>query len=264
MKTFESNIGCRNIRREIEEAGQDEALSPAINIHLTSCGECGIFFDQQFKLRAIVASLGTVEAPNDFEFRLRARIAGEKNKVSHLLTIGNLSFGHRITACLALLLLIGSAFLVLRLDPGSSNPVVAVVPQVQVKPSATTPGAGNEDVQAASPATSQVNQSGKAINSGGTQPDRSRDFAKATQMVARRPTTRDQAKSPAKVVRLDELVAEGHSVFPIDSAPQALKVSVNNGRGTPKTISVPGVSFGSQRVLTQNPTPLMASSRGAW
>jgi hypothetical protein len=72
------------------------------------------------------------------------------------------------------------------------------------------------------------------------------------------------ASTPARVIRPDELVAAGHSVFPIEASPQALKVSLDNGRGSSKTVSVPGVSFGSQRVLTQNASPLLASSRGAW
>jgi hypothetical protein len=72
------------------------------------------------------------------------------------------------------------------------------------------------------------------------------------------------ASTAAKVLRPNEMVAAGHSVFPIDASTQALKVSLDNGRGSSKTISVPGVSFGSQRVATQSQSSLLASSRGAW
>ncbi len=132
----------------------------------------------------MVASLGTVAAPNDFEFRLRARLAGEKNKSSHLFTIGHLSFGYRATAFAALVLLVGSAFLVLRLGPTSNIPVVAEAPSAQVKPSAPTQAFG-AGVQAAAPSAFQATQSPKATNSGGTQPFKNPDFAKAGQLVSK-------------------------------------------------------------------------------
>ena len=264
MKMFESKIGCRNIRREIEEAGQDEALRPAVNVHLKACGECETFFDEQFKLRTMVASLGTVAAPNDFEFRLRARLADEKSKPSRGLTTGSFSFGHGVTAFAAILLLVGSAFLVMRLRPDTDTNVTAGVSQSVVTPSSSAGTKGKVAVQAAPPVLATV-KSGEPLNSTSTRPRRNRNPIADQLATARNGNSRDLASSVAPRIRADQLLAsDSHSVFPIDSAPEALKVSVNNGRGTPKTISVPGVSFGSQRVLTQNPTPLMASSRGAW
>lgn len=261
MKTFERSIGCRDIRREIEEAGQDEALSPPASFHLKACGECETFFDQQFKLRAIVASLGTVPAPNDFEFRLRARLAGEKRSTPRPFAMGNFSFGLRAAAIAVILVLVGSTFLALRLRPDTNHDVVADVSQSEVKPSVPPLGAKNGDGQAAPPSVNlTATQSDGPANSSETRPRKNPDRGGAGHLaVAKRNGSRIMGQSVAPV-----LVADGHSMFPIDAAPQALKVSVDNGRGTPRTISVPGVSFGSQRVLNQNPTPLMASSRGAW
>ena len=264
MKTFERSIGCRSIRREIEEAGQDEALNPAINTHLKSCGECEIFFDQQFKLRAMVASLGTVAAPNDFEFRLRARLAGEK-RASQPSTFGRFSFGLRAAAFASIVLVAGFMMLAIGLRPGTVGPTSDVAQRdsksVVAQPATPESGvAGTQSVQPAPESTLPVE------NPGTIQRVSHRNGTRGVQATAgRRSGNRDMTQIQADVVKIDNLVAaDGHTVFPIDPAPQSVKVSLNNGRGTPKTIAVPGVSFGSQRTLSQNPTPLMASSRGAW
>jgi len=277
MKTFERSKGCRNIRREIEEAGQDEALSPAINAHMKSCGECETFFDQQFKLRAMVASLGIVTAPNDFEFRLRARLVGEKRGASKASATGKFSFSLRAAALASVVLLVGFGMLAIGLRPGTdgSLPVVA---QSDAKPSVEQPVApeskvaeevaenvvennGNRPAPASAPPVSGLNTHGTSQRVG----HRNGSGGARLATAGNRSGSRDMGKSSAKVVRINELVAsDGHTVFPIDAAPQSVKVSLDNGRGTPKTISVPGVSFGSQRTLSQNPTPLVASSRGAW
>jgi hypothetical protein len=71
-------INCRSVCREIEEADLGRQLSgPAIG-HTRSCAQCLSFYEGRLKLRQLAASLGTVEAPADFDVRLRARLAKEK------------------------------------------------------------------------------------------------------------------------------------------------------------------------------------------
>ena len=68
---------CEVIRRELDELMLDETCSTAALEHLRECGACRKFHEKQTKLRQIVGSLGTVAAPADFDFRLRARLANE-------------------------------------------------------------------------------------------------------------------------------------------------------------------------------------------
>ena len=51
----------------------------------------------------------------------------------------------------------------------------------------------------------------------------------------------------------DGQLAESYptAAFPINASYQSHSVSVDNGRGTSRTISLPSVSFGSQRTLSQ-------------
>src|SRR3569832_521841 len=66
---------CEVVRRELVVLTIGETCSTAATEHLRECASCREFHEQQTKLRQIVGSLGTVEAPADFDFRLRARLA---------------------------------------------------------------------------------------------------------------------------------------------------------------------------------------------
>src|SRR2546429_9008037 len=105
------SMNCRSVRREIDEAEPGNLLSSVANNHIENCLECERFADKHLKLQKIVSSLGTVEAPEDFEFRLRARLAGEKRGSAHLFALRNLSFGFRSAAFATVAVLIGSALL---------------------------------------------------------------------------------------------------------------------------------------------------------
>jgi hypothetical protein len=52
--------------------------------------------------------------------------------------------------------------------------------------------------------------------------------------------------------------------IPVASSYQSVTVSLDNGKGTSRKISLPSVSFGSQRALSQNTSPLLASARESW
>jgi hypothetical protein len=70
-------MNCKLCRIGIEEAGADAPPGGAVGAHLADCAACRAFRAERLSLRALVAGLGRVDAPNDFEFRLRARLAAE-------------------------------------------------------------------------------------------------------------------------------------------------------------------------------------------
>jgi hypothetical protein len=86
------------------------------------------------------------------------------------------------------------------------------------------------------------------------------EFAAVTPVTIRkiRPAQADYKKRPlssfaisstrASVLNAAE-PAGVSAAFPIDSSAQSFTVSLEDGRGNAKTISVPTVSFGSQRVV---------------
>src|SRR5689334_14944904 len=73
---------CETVRRELEELMLGDDCSMRATEHLRECGDCREFHQKQTKLRQIVGSLGTVAAPADFDFRLRARLANESSSAA--------------------------------------------------------------------------------------------------------------------------------------------------------------------------------------
>ena len=72
-----SKNNCEVVRRELDELMLGDTSSAAVVEHLRECAACREFNEQQTRLRQIVGSLGTVSAPADFDFRLRARLAND-------------------------------------------------------------------------------------------------------------------------------------------------------------------------------------------
>jgi hypothetical protein len=68
-------MSCQKFRIEIEEAARGASLGASAAAHVAACEACHAFRAERDQLRALVAGLGRVAAPADFELRLRARIA---------------------------------------------------------------------------------------------------------------------------------------------------------------------------------------------
>ena len=67
---------CKAYRSEIEESAGE--LSDLALAHVESCPACGEVLRVRESLRRLVGGLERIEAPADFEFRLRARIAARR------------------------------------------------------------------------------------------------------------------------------------------------------------------------------------------
>ena len=236
-------MNCQKVRRAIEATDRGELLTKAAAEHIRECAACEKLNDEHVTLRNITANLGTIEAPADFDFRLRARLARATTQDSPP-AFGRLTFGFRSVALASLLVVFAGAMLIANLrttpqapaiSPAVNNPIAAATPFQQPT---GAPGLASTPVAVSKPAVRSGEVAGRV-----------------------RTSTRDMASRRA-TVRSSELTARA-SDFSIDASPQPVKVSLDDGRGSSRTISVPTVSFGSQRVLSGN-SPLVASARGAW
>jgi hypothetical protein len=255
-------MNCQNVRREVDETAPGDLLSAFARRHMSACRDCRAFSEEHQKLQDILSSLGTIEAPGDFDFRLRARLAGEKAGNAHFpLTFASLSFGVRAAAIAALLLVFGSvAFFNFR--PSSNNSLVAHNPTPPTKSGdgQTTP---TEAVAPEARPVVAVNTPSVTVKEGNIVPKRGVTPRHAALASAPRIGTRDMGSTPAPMFKASELNARVAD-YKIESSAQPMKVSLDNGKGSSRTISLPPVSFGSQRVMAQGSAPLMASARGSW
>ena len=233
---------CEVIRQEFEDSALDEEFSATVTNHLESCPDCREFQRQQIKLRQIVGSLGTVNAPADFDFRLRARLAADADKPTFrfwAMTARGLA-----TAAVILVFGVGAVVIWQRMqEPAPAT--IAVAPQQPAQP-VESPRHEEGNRQASSLAHGRETTPVIADNT--TLPrklDRPR-VPKHKQAIS----AVDFSNEGANVVSNTRPMPDSSAIFPIEASLQSLKVSLDDGRGNARTISFPTVSFGSQRVLT--------------
>jgi hypothetical protein len=236
---------CEVIRRELDELTLGEACSTAAIEHLRECAGCREFHQQQTRLREIVGSLGTVSAPADFDFRLRARLAGESSSAGFHLRSVYWPFARRGLAVVALLIVFATGVVLVRnIVNRQTNESVATgeqpAPRQLQVPKETVPvKAPVPEFSAGLPKSSPQVIRRERLESARTGGRRSVASASV-----------DFSNERASVINSSQ--AEGSSrtatVFPIDVSLQSLRVSLDDGRGNARTISVPAISFGSQRM----------------
>lgn len=251
------NMDCENLRREIDESAPGESLSMFAGRHLSSCAECKTFSDQQQKLQNILANLGTIEAPGDFNFRLRARLAREKGSSARFPL--NLSLAFKSAVAGALILMFGSVIF-LSFRGSRDNSLTAN----NVTPAAVIDAKPPEPAEVAAPKTDQlVAVDATPASQPDVRPIRPRtSIRNLSARNSSRIGSREMGSTPATLIKAADLNARND--YAIDAVNQPVKVSLDNGRGASRTISLPPVSYGSQRVMAQGTAGLMASSRGAW
>jgi len=266
---------CKTACREIEEAGLGEQLGKLTLSHLSDCEECRSFRDSRLKLRQMVGSLETIEAPADFDFRLRARLASESLQPSRRFSIGGFSFGLRSFVLPTLLLLVGAGFVLRVLLPEANKSTSASVETRNIDRAASTLANQGSQVITAGPLmtpeapkqwdTRRHSSNATAMRGRGPRKASGRT-AIATLRHNSRTVTREFSSLPAAVIKRQDSVAsvDPLSVFPISASSQSLKLSLDDGSGVLRTIFLPTVSFGSQRVLNQDGLLMMKTSRGAW
>ena len=227
---------CKQIRRELDELMLGEAWSAAATEHLRECAECREFQVQQTKLRKIVGSLGTVEAPADFDFRLRARLAKDAGSAPAI--YWRLVRSGLVVAAMAVVVLLGVVAVRDAMRLGENPGEVARKPEV------------HQPVQPDQPAPAIVTEEKKTddVVAGVTRETIRK--VRPAQIDYRKKTLSSFAISSTGASVVNGTKPAGMSTaFPIDSSVQSFTVSLEDGRGNAKTISVPTVSFGSQRIV---------------
>jgi len=246
---------CTTVQRQLDEMMLGEECALGVSRHLTECSACREFHQKQTRLREIVGSLGTVSAPADFDFRLRSRLAnGNANSTFHL-NRSVWSFGQRsAVAATALLLIVGAVVVVQQMTTKNVETPRLVEKNTTENNQLPSP--------VAPPLTEQTPKANDATQVVSNTRNKERDnvvrrIISNGPRVNRTLMTQDLANESARVFRANET----SDVFSVDAAQQPLKVSLFDGRGNPRTISLPTVTFGSQRVV---PTATSYAPKGVW
>lgn len=230
-----SKNNCEVIRRELDELTLGETISPTAFEHLRECAACREFNEKQTRLRQIVGSLGTVSAPADFDFRLRARLANDANGASfHFWPLARRGLAF---AAVLLVFVVGAMLVRNVFNRPAENKQVADQHQTAPAPApqVTLPAVESN------PAPPLMSSSGSDKHPQIVKNDRpSRN---------KRPLVAEDFSNERATVYKDREPAGTFEVLPQDSSQQSYKFSFDDGRGNARTISVPTISFGSQRML---------------
>src|SRR5580765_1614872 len=77
---------CEKTRTQIDTGAGPQGLAGSERRHLDECGACRTYAAETDSLLSLLAGTPRVEAPPDFDFRLRARIATVKGQRSSIWT----------------------------------------------------------------------------------------------------------------------------------------------------------------------------------
>lgn len=235
------------IRRELDELMLDETCSTAAIEHLRECVVCREFHEKQTKLRQIVGGLGTVAAPADFDFRLRARLANESSSAASQFNFVEWPFVRRGLVAAALLLTFAIGAVLVRNVLNQPAAVDQTAKQTSVPLTNGTPKP-QETVTPQTPESARQDNVTAVATHKRPLGDRTGSPTQAVIRSTPRLATVDSSSVRAEVIRGVE-PGGSSATFPIDASLQSFVVSVDDGRGNARTISVPTISFGSHRLM---------------
>ena len=218
-------------------------------------------------MRSLVAGLETVKAPADFDFRLRARLAREKDSASGTFSVDAWWTRVRPIAAAAMVLLIVVGGIVIKNRLSVTPPIAQGGPtqiQNEIKgakaPVVKETEAEHHRVEAIANALVTSTDDRTKPQGTGASPEKKR--LRAMNPAAGRKdrlATREDAVSPASV-----LERNAPAEFAIQLDAQPMKLSIVNGRGDKQTISLPLVTFGSQHLLRSASFAPASDSKGGW
>jgi hypothetical protein len=247
---------CRAVRKEIDGSELSQRLSEQVETHIVACAACSQFRAERRQLRELVGSLQPVAAPADFDMRLRARIARERDGQAWRPFIFRFAMTTPAIAVVALLIVIGSIVWINQRNRTDSSST-ASAGQSKETPNTTSPSpatvkSGNTENNQSDVATIDPPQNQKRQNPA-TRNVKSSPSANTAAQVS------DFSVRSAKSIpiRLDR---DGEVSLTAPSKPMV--VSVQDADGATRKILLPPISFGSQRF--DNRTPVSMTNRRDW
>ena len=243
------------MRRNIDQSELNQPLSKQALAHLASCGDCREFRDERARLRELVGSLEPVTAPADFDVRLRARIAAERQSKGRRPFFAVFALGRPATAVAALV--ITCVALAVWYAERNRNQIPTITSASG--PARQNTPANDESREAGKSTTPTIAVGSNAIATPNSAQEaftiHPRIFAsrgterKANQPIPTNSTenlSRDFNVRPASSIKQSDTKAGEVSL----SAPfKPLVVSLEDDRGATRKISLPPISFGSQRLV---------------
>jgi hypothetical protein len=248
-----SGTVCREVRREIDQSELGQSLSANAETHLALCAPCAEFRGERSRLRELVGALTPVTAPPDFDMRLRARLAREREVSRQPFIFRFVMSTPGIVLAAVLLLVVGTIVFISQRRPQS--PSLASGNDHVVIP-APEPAVAKNDKTPETPAITPVNESQHKPKQS---PLVAQNTSRVTAPANAVPQVDDLNATRAQTVRAVERAGEVSVIAPL----KPMVVTMYDEHGATKKIQLPAISFGSQR-LTDNRVPVSLTNAKDW
>lgn len=249
---------CRTARLEIDTSELGQRLSESLEMHVATCAACAQFQTERAQLRELVGSLKPVAAPADFDMRLRARIAREKDARARQPFIFRFAMTTPAIAVAALIVLTIASIVWINQRNQTPNTQTAANPNNE-KDAGTTSSPANPKDAGTKPnetVVATIDQPGnpKRINQSERSP------VKSVPASVNPPSQVSEFNTTAAPSIRQTRDRDGEVSLTAPSSPMV--VSVQDANGTTHKILLPPISFGSQRF--DNRTPVSVTNRKDW
>jgi hypothetical protein len=243
---------CQVYRREIDESADGGVMSIDARNHFASCSSCGEELRARQSLRALVGGMGKVEAPADFEFRLRARMAAAKRDGGRGRFAGRWLFGFAPVAVAACFVIV-SATLYFRQAawrPTTDTPAVATAPARNAEPDR----APSSNIQSL-PAEPKIGEVTQVTQKDAASPETHRAVRSVNVRAAQAREVASQGvrRTEPGSRTLESSVTAAQVIHPISvkASAEPLRVILRDERGAERVVPMRSVSFGSQDFLSR-------------
>lgn len=269
---------CKAYRHEIVEAFDGGALSRGARAHAESCRACGDELRGRESLGALVRGLARVEAPADFDYRLRARMAADETGGRRGPLRGlRLVYAFAPVAAAACFLVVSTALYLRqasRTNPPSAPAVAASGPARSATEGRTAETSGAGDVRE----TERTGVGHTEVASVSMPPtsrpavDRSRAASRPSRPSREVPARVDVRGEPQRNTTLASLtsarVITGRGVpFALKTPGEPVRMILRDERGAGRVVPVRAVSFGAQELIAREGLSRQASAaenEGVW
>jgi hypothetical protein len=270
-------MSCKKFRIEIEEAGGGATLGAAAAAHVAACASCRAFRVERDNLRGLVAGLGRVAAPADFELRLRARIARAEEGGRASFASWSFVPGAAWLAVASSLVLALAVFVHFRQSQMQSQPTASSANPATVKVAQTTLESSNPTAQP--PANEELRgvQSAKTTDKAADKAARmmgqTQSVPRRQKSVAPRAGLEEIAKAPPADKALDSnlLSVTGAKIYvgspiplPVTTQDRKLEAWFKDTRGAQRVVAVDPVTFGARDRLPQRANMKNVAYTGVW
>lgn len=251
-----NNRECRVTRREIETSELHQRLSDPALTHLESCVGCREFHCERTSLRELVGSLEPVVAPGDFDMRLRARIAAEQNGGARVSFFQRFVVSTPAMAVVALIIMLtGSIVWFAQHQRERQSSIAAGNPRAEQALKTADEAATTKTT---SPVTDSTANPSTEVVAKGSRPEPYRATA-GSKSAGARGASDFYTKGAESIKQGEQRAGEVSLRAPV----KPLVVSLEDEKGGIRKISLPPVSFGSQR-LVDNRMPVISNNSRSW